>query len=102
MTLRPVMDAICLDWSDGQLVAVPGFAPEGYGPMLVRLVSESTISCESPNSASRLRDNTVIGTVFVILPAVSFRLVDPGLIPVIDSAPILGPPFMVKAPISGP
>ena len=52
MTLRPVMDAIYLDWSDGQLVAVPGFAPEGYGPMLVRLVSESTISCESPNSAS--------------------------------------------------
>lgn len=28
------MDAICLDWSDGQLVAVPGFAPEGYRPML--------------------------------------------------------------------
>ena len=46
------MDAICLDWSDGQLVAVPGFAPDGYLPMLPTPVSESMISCESPNSAS--------------------------------------------------
>ena len=42
------------------------------------------VRAESPGAAV-----TAIGMIFVTVPAVSFRLVEPGLMPVIDTVPIL-------------